>query len=519
MPEQLLQEAVAAVAVSVLDPVPAEPTRCVEPEYFHDLNLDQLVASITAGFDDPDLVHTFRRRAGDLATIAYRQEVFADLDRAGVVERLERFAIQMRRMRSQLVRMDKVRYAKSGQWWFLTAVRTYGDAVRDLCAGLREAQVRSDALTALVDFLDRYTSSASFDELVHEGEAVRESLGSVAYCLHIDGNRIRVSRFDGQADYGAEVLATFEKFRQGDSCDHLAELRESELPDHVEAGVLDRVARLFPQTFEALERFRVGHADYLDPTIEVFDREMQFYLAYHRFTAALIGDGLSFCLPAIAAERKEMYARDTFDLALASRLHEERTPVVTNEFHLRDAERIIVVTGPNQGGKTTLARTVGQLHHLALLGCPVPGSAAQLYLCDEILTHFEKEEDLDDLSGKLKDDVVRIHDLLDRASARSLLVLNEIFSSTALEDARLLGGRVLQRVADLDAFCVCVTFIDELASLNDRVVSMVSTVVPEDPAERTYRVVRQRADGRAYAIAIADKYRLGYDTVRRRVAR
>jgi DNA mismatch repair ATPase MutS len=289
--------------------------------------------------------------------------------------------------------------------------------------------------------------------------------------------------------------------------------------NHVEAQILDLVAQLHPETFSALERFCARHERYLDETIGRFDREIQFYLAYLGYIEPLRARGLSFSLPRVSARSKDIAARETFDLALAAKMSSDGARVVCNDFHLTDPERILVVSGPNNGGKTTFARTFGQLHYLASLGLPVPGVDVCLFLPDRIFTHFEREEDIATLRGKFEDELHRIHDILERATSASVLIMNESFGSTTLRDAVLVGSEVVGQIIDLDALCVFVTFVDELSRLGPSTVSMMSTVVPDDPAVRTYKIVRKDADGLAYAAAIAEKYGLTFEALRRRVTR
>ena len=487
------------------------------PACFADLNLDQIVDAVTAGREEYDLKPFFYEPLGAPDAIRYRQEIFRDLEDEGLLAHLKSFAQRMRAMRDHLVQRDRRHYKYEKARWFLEAVGIYCATVRGLSRHLAEADLTSRGLRAFRDYLAAHVGSGGFASLSGETEALQADLAAVRYGLRIKDSTVTVLHDEPGADYSADVERSFEKFKQEAVKDYRVGFPDRPELNHVEAQILDCVAKLFPELFSRLDRYCTRQAGYLDGTIGAFDREIQFYLAWLDFVSRVKGAGLAFCTPQVSDRSKEVYCRDGFDLALAWKRIQDGAPVVCNDVHLGGRERVIVVTGPNQGGKTTFARTFGQLHYLAALGCPVPGRAAQLFLCDRIFTHFEKEENIEDLRGRLQDDLVRIRDILDRATSNSLILINEIFTSTTFYDAMFLCRKVLERILQRDSLCVCVTFIDELATLGEKTVSMVSTVDPDNPAVRTFKIVRQPADGRSYALSIAEKYRLTHHRLRERI--
>lgn len=489
-----------------------------EPGCFVDLNLDQVVAAAVAKYDESRLRPFFYSPYRNEEIVRYRQEVFRDLEDAAILGLMPAFCDGMRKIRLELAFAKKVQYKRHRQMVLFGAIRSYCRTVAGFAESLGKVDPGSRGLRNLVGFLAGYIASQPFTALTAETDALQEKLSDIRYSMLIHGDKVTVRKYAGEADYSAMVRSQFERFRNPDPGKKEAEEKKPDTSlNHIKEGILDFVGDLHPEIFTELEDYLKRHADFIDETVALFDREIQFFLAYLGFVEPLKQAGLRFCYPAVSASDRSVSVRHGFDLALANKLLNEKKPIVGNDFHLEGPERLIVVSGPNQGGKTTFARMFGQLHFLAGLGCPIPGVEAKLFLADRIYTHFEREEDITNLRGKLEDELVHLHETIGQMTGESIVILNEIFNSTSLQDQVFLSRKVLEDILATDALGVCVTFIDELASLNEKTVSMVSTVVPDNPAVRTFAIVRRPADGLAYALSLAEKHNVTHERLRDRI--
>lgn len=488
-----------------------------EPTFFIDLNLDQIVDAALSGREQYDLKPLFYAPLKSAEAIGYRHEVMRDLEKSSIYELIAAFAMTMNTVRQMVAGAKKSSYSYERARWLLDAAGLYCEELRRLADGLDRLNVESSGLLALRQHLRAHLTSEELRTLANDATSLLAKLTSIDYRVLIGSGSVTVRAGDHEDDLVSSIQATFERFREGATKSYLLTFPQRTALNHIEAKVLDFVARLHPDVFSELDRFGEAHEDFVDESIRRFDRDIQFYVACIDYRRRFERAGLPTCYPRVDTDDKAVFVEDGFDLALAQRLLDADAPVVRNDFRLNGPERVFVVSGPNQGGKTTFARTFGQMHYLAALGYCVAGRGAQAFLFDSLFTHFEREEDPRALRGKLEDDVIRIHAILERATPRSIIILNEIFASTTAQDASTLARRIMEKILELDVLSVCVTFIDELASLSEKTVSIVSLVDPANPDLRTYRLARRPADGLAYAVSLAEKYSLTYDQLTRRL--
>lgn len=481
-----------------------------DPSCFLDLNLDRVVAEALARHEGAahGLTAVFRHLPRDADTLAWRHEVFRDLAQEGIRAAINDFKQEMSILGEVFAARDRMHDRRQAQAHHLGAAETYGRLVTAFAEALAKAEPRSRGLCALAGWLERHVRDEAFQTRLAAASELRATFGALRFGLLVAGGSVRVTRPHEGQDYSQVVEDCFARFAQTEIADHDFTFKDFAEINHVEAGILDRVAKLYPAPFADLAAFHDRWSEIVDPVVARFDDEIRFYLCWLDYTAPLETAGLSVTLPELSLDDRSEAVEAAFDIALAQKLVAEGKEVVCNDFRLSGTERVFVVTGPNQGGKTTFARMVGQIHWLAGLGLPVPGRTARLFIVDHVHTHFEHEEEVATGRGKLEDEVFRIHEILGQATSESLIVLNEIFSSTTLEDAVDLATRVMRRVLDLGAFGVCVTFLDELASLDPAVVSCTSSVLPDDPARRSFRIERREADGNAFALSLAKRHGL-----------
>ncbi|MDO5737063.1 MAG: hypothetical protein Q4P15_11375 [Propionibacteriaceae bacterium] len=507
--------------VSVLEDSHSRLREPVGNDVLADLRLDHVLASLSDNGRDELVVELFTCPPEDLDTVEYRQEVAADLRDPSVRSAVATFRRGMDGIDERVLSATKASSSDDYHWQqrrrLVEAMAAYTTLVRDLRSWLGDVGLHSRGMSKVREYLEGYATSPAFMDLAQSTAAVIDSLDRVQFHILMTTGQILVTPAVEEGSYTDQMVTLFERFQDGQENAATGKRVSDPGISHVTAQIVAQVARMEPEPFQALENHCRRFADFQDATLVRFVLESGFYLSYLALIAPIEDAGLVFSRPRIVLHGKHLQALESFDLALAGQLVTQGEHVVTNDACLDGPERVLVITGPNQGGKTTYARMIGQLHHFASIGLPVPGHDVELPLVDTVLTHFEREEGRGDPTGKLEEELVRLRGLLEIATPRSLLVLNEAFTSTSLQDARELGERVLEKIIAADMLAVYVTFVDELSRLGPATVSLVGQTAEKEPDRRTFKVSRQLADGDARALAIAGRNGLTYAQLLERI--
>ena len=189
------------------DPPPQLPGQVPAPDFFVDLNLDQVVAAIIARRDEYNLQPFFHSPPPDLETVHYRHEVMQDLEQDTVIGFVKAFSAKMRSMREQIARLNKLHYRLQKEAVFLDAIAFYCDAVSQLAKDLKAADLESRGLDRFRRHVEDYVQSRAFLTLENAMKEIKRDLAAIEYELLIGNSSVTVRKFESEPDYGAAVAA------------------------------------------------------------------------------------------------------------------------------------------------------------------------------------------------------------------------------------------------------------------------------------------------------------------------
>jgi DNA mismatch repair ATPase MutS len=223
--------------------------------------------------------------------------------------------------------------------------------------------------------------------------------------------------------------------------------------------------------FRALEEIRgkginlvadaAAHAaDHVKSFFSMLRIELAFYLGCLNLRERLDEKGEPACFPTpLAAGQLTLAAEGIYDVCLT--LHvKDRT--IGNEVHA-DGKSLVMITGANQGGKSTLLRSLGLAHLMMQSGMFVGAQAFRADVCAGVFTHYKREEDATMQSGKLDEELARMSEIAGQITPNSILLCNESFASTNEREGSEIARQVVRAMLDKQIRVFFVTHMYDLA--------------------------------------------------------
>jgi DNA mismatch repair ATPase MutS len=189
--------------------------------------------------------------------------------------------------------------------------------------------------------------------------------------------------------------------------------------------------------------------------------ELAFYVGSLNLRKRLVEKGEPVCFPEpVASGRPTLSCRGLYDVGLSLRVDGR---VVGNDVSA-DGKVLIMITGANQGGKSTFLRSIGLAQLMMQAGMFAGAEAFRASVCDALFTHYKREEDPTMKSGKLDEELSRMSAIADRVTPNSMMLFNESFSATNEREGAEIAGSIVRSLLDAGLKIFFVTHSFELAN-------------------------------------------------------
>lgn len=424
-----------------------------------DLAIDTIVAAMADGDSGITTIACQALLNGpgnDPATIRYRQAAASDaIANPAAVKALYAIATEA---------LDD----KRKSYWGFTSQH----AASMLYSGLQLLQLylkRLRALRAIAEAQSGTFESAAFRNLF----ALLERELDDAYLARIEAH-LEELRFTDGALLGAQLgpdceSEGFSLRRPRDP--HPNRLRRL-LDEHIVSPCTVRVAQrdlIGAKTLQAMRDRGVRDvanavtesALHIDGFFQMLRAELAFHVGCANLHAHLAARGVAVCFPDITpvATGPGLRTRGLRDVALALTMD---GPVVGNDVDAM-GKRLLVITGANQGGKSTFLRSLGLAELMLHAGMFVAANSMESTLCTGLFTHYKREEDAGMQQGKLDEELARLGAIADAIRPGAWLLCNESFASTNEREGAELGSQMLDAMRERGVRVAFVTHLHTLA--------------------------------------------------------
>ncbi len=188
--------------------------------------------------------------------------------------------------------------------------------------------------------------------------------------------------------------------------------------------------------------------------------ELGFYVGCLNLRDRLSRKREPLCFPVpLALGNAMLSGRGLYDPCLSLNVQQR---VVGNDLNADD-KLLVMMTGPNQGGKSTFLRSIGLAQLMMQCGMFVPAQSFRANVCDGVFSHFRREEDAGMKSGKLDEELSRMSSIVDHLSPNSIVLLNESFASTNEREGSEIARQIVRALLERGIKVFYVTHLFDLA--------------------------------------------------------
>lgn len=265
--------------------------------------------------------------------------------------------------------------------------------------------------------------------------------------------------------------------------------------------------------------------DYLKHTtrwILNLKQSLTFYIGVFNYLEKLEKYEGKYCFPEIAEDKR--YVAKGIYLPLLLLVLKGSRPVIPNDVNFSPDGEFALLTGANQGGKTTFLRSVGVGQLMFQLGMPIGAESAEIGLVDNIFTVFAlKEEVSTTKTGKFDQEIARVASMMDYVTSDSMVLFNEPLTGTGTAETLIISREITATIKLLHARGIWVTHLHKLAAdihrLNDllpgsHLKSLVAQVKQlEDYTAPTYSIIESEPEGTSHAYDVVRRFGLHLDQI------